>query len=96
MKLLKLVVTGILLLPGGALLMLFLLLYVNLLMTTRSLSALQVVVYLGFPVLEVAAVVGVFVSARRNDLDWTLPLIATIWVANVVNIILGLNRVFGI
>ncbi len=96
MKLLKLVLIGILLLPGGALLILFLFLYVNLLITTRSLSALQVAVYLGFPVLEVGAAVGVFVSARKNHLDWTLPLTATVWVANGVNIILGLNRVFGI
>jgi hypothetical protein len=93
---LKLVLKGILLLPGGALLIVFLFLYVNLLVTTRSLSALQVVVYLGIPVLEAAAVVGVFVSAKRNDLDWTLPVMAIVWGANVVNIVLGLNRVFGI
>jgi hypothetical protein len=93
---LKLVLKGILLLPGGALLIVFLFLFVNLLVTTRSLSALQVVVYLGIPALEVAAVVGVFVSAKRNDLAWTLPVMATVWGANVVNIVLGLNRVFGI
>jgi hypothetical protein len=76
---LKLVLKGILLLPGVALLIVFLFLYVNLLVTTGSLSALQVVVYLGIPVLEAASVVGVFVSAKRNDLDWTLPVMATVW-----------------
>ena len=92
----KLVLKGILLLPGVALLIVFLFLYVKLLVTTGSLSGLQVVVYLGIPVLEAAAVVGVFVSAKRNDLDWMLPVMATVWGANVVNIVLGLNRVFGI
>ena len=92
----KLVLKGILLLPGAALFIVFLFLYANLLVTARSLSALQVAVYIGIPVLEAAAVAGVFISAKRNQLDWTLPLMATLWGANVVNIVLGLNRVFGI
>jgi hypothetical protein len=63
---LKLALKGILLLPGAALLIVFLFLYVKLLVTTRPLSALQLFVYLGIPVLQAAAAVGVFVSAKLN------------------------------
>jgi hypothetical protein len=95
-RVLKLALKGIVLIPGIALLSLFLFLYLSLLVTTSSLSALQIVVYLGIPVVEAAVVVGVFMSAKRNQLDWTLPVIATVWVANIVNIIAVLFRVFGI
>jgi hypothetical protein len=93
---LKLVLKGIVLLPGAALLLLFLFLYLNLLLTTRPLSVWQLFVYLGIPALEVGATVAVFVRAKRKHLDWTLPFMATIWGANVVNIVVGLFRVFGI
>jgi hypothetical protein len=92
---LTLALKWVLLLPGAALLLLFLFLYINLFVTTHPLSAVQLFVYLGIPVLEAAAVVGVFVSAKRNHSDWTTPLTATIWCANLVNIVLGFLRVFG-
>jgi hypothetical protein len=93
---LKLAWKGILLLPGAVLLTLFLFLYVNLFVTTTSPSAWQFLVYLGIPTIEAAAVVGVCLRAKRNHLDWTLPVLATVWGANIVNILAGLFRVFGI
>ncbi|OLB16157.1 MAG: hypothetical protein AUH10_00100 [Gammaproteobacteria bacterium 13_2_20CM_66_19] len=72
---------------GGLLYLYFLIAFVGLWMRTQSFSPIQILVYFGTPALELLAVViALFMGRKRGAV--VRNLLMTIWLANVLNMVL--------
>lgn len=73
---------------GGLLFLGFFLLFVGLWMRTQSFTPIQIVVYFGTPALELLALVLVVFMARHSRGALVRNLLMTVWLANVLNMVL--------
>jgi len=72
---------------GGLLYIYFLILFVGLWMRTQSFSPIQVLVYFGTPALELLALlIAPFMGRKRGAA--LRNLLMTVWLANVLNLVL--------
>jgi hypothetical protein len=74
---------------GGLLFLYFLLLFVGLWMRTGSFSPFQIVIYFGTPVVELLALVFVLFMTRHNRGPLVRDMLLTVWLANVLNMVLA-------
>ncbi len=72
---------------GGLLYIYFFLLFVGLWMRTQSFSTIQILVYFGTPALELFALLVAFFTGRKRGAVMR-NLLMTVWLANVLNMVL--------
>jgi hypothetical protein len=74
---------------GGLLFLYFLVLFVGLWMRTGSFSPFQIVIYFGTPALELLALAFVLFMTRHNRGPLVRNMLLTVWLANVLNMVLA-------